>query len=165
MLFHHGSVTLVDTGSVVIGCARGAPGSLLDSLVVVDSWPRALSCGDVLRTVFAGPWLLVELACGETQEEHWWILGLRRSDVDVDGFRVQLLNCDAPSANTAGNLLISVAFQVLTTWCMSDWRTYIHSMTSSTVRHTTTHTQHHTQPRRVCVCFFHKGVCVFFFFF
>ena len=56
---------------LVICCALGAQGSLLDSLlVVVDSWPRAPSCGDVWWTVVGGRWLLDELVCGETQEEH-----------------------------------------------------------------------------------------------
>ena len=34
---------------------------------------------------FAGLWLLVDLVCGETQEEHLQNLILRRSDVDDDG--------------------------------------------------------------------------------
>ena len=41
---------------------------------------------------FAGPWLLVELVCGETQEEHLWNIVLRRSDVDDDGNKLSL-NC------------------------------------------------------------------------
>ena len=34
---------------------------------------------------FAGLWLLVDLACGELQEETLQYLHLRRSDVDDDG--------------------------------------------------------------------------------
>ena len=41
---------------VVLGCARGAQGSLFDSLIcVVDSWRWALSCGVVFS---GGPCLL-----------------------------------------------------------------------------------------------------------
>ena len=76
---------------VVICCALGALGSLLDSsFVVVDSWPRALSCEGVCWTVFAGPLLFVvrvtdDFACGETQEKHLRNLILSRSDVDDHG--------------------------------------------------------------------------------
>ena len=50
--------------------------------VVVDSWLAELSA---VKT-FGGPWLLDRccLLCRETQEEHWWDLDLRRSDVDDD---------------------------------------------------------------------------------
>ena len=34
---------------------------------------------------YAGPWLLVELVCGDTQEERLWNFILRRGDVDDDG--------------------------------------------------------------------------------
>ena len=66
---------------MVICCARGGRRSLLDSLFV--GW--TVRGGDVWWTVFAGPWLLVELVCGETQEEHWWNLDLRRIDDDDNG--------------------------------------------------------------------------------
>ena len=35
--------------------------------------------------MFAGPLVAGSIACGETQEEHWWNFFLRRSDVDDDG--------------------------------------------------------------------------------
>ena len=44
-----------------------------------------LWCRVLWWTLFAGPWLRVGLACGETQDEHVWNLILRRSDVDDHG--------------------------------------------------------------------------------
>ena len=82
-----GSVTLVDTrgdrlrpvsaefrGSLPIRCLRG--GKLARR--------GQLRCCVLWWTVFAGPWWLVDLARGETQEERLLYFCLRRSDVDDD---------------------------------------------------------------------------------
>ena len=58
---------------------------------VVDSWPRALSCGNVWWTVVSGLLLLDDPMCGETQEEISQYFCLRRSDDGDDGTSCHLI--------------------------------------------------------------------------
>ena len=52
-----------------------------------------LCCRVLWWTLSAGPWLLDEFVCGETQDEHLRNLILTSTDVDDDG-----PSCDAASA-------------------------------------------------------------------
>ena len=65
----------------MIGCARGAQSDRcsISTFRGGGRLAKGLSCEDVWWTgKFAGPLLRVDLACGETQEEHLRNLGLRR---------------------------------------------------------------------------------------
>ena len=62
-------------------------------------WCRVLWC-----TLFAGTWLLVDLACCETQVQRVQYFNLRRSDVDDDG-----ASCDLTSTRPIHTLRAQVA--------------------------------------------------------
>ena len=104
----------------MICCAPGAQGSLLDSLFVWWTVGAELSA----VTTFAGPWLLDELVCGETPEEHLRNLILRRSDVDDDG----------ASCFTASTRTITLRAQVAAECGLADAVRAINNLATAQVR-------------------------------